>query len=107
MKRAPIKKVNAKRKASAWLLAYGSKARCSWMKGLGCLVCHAGPVEIAHVRSRGAGGGFADTVPLCRTHHVCQHSVGVVTFERLHRANLRLAAAQYESLWMSLHGEAE
>ena len=43
-----------------------------------CCVCNRTPTDMAHIRSRGAGGGDKpeDTMQLCRLHHNAQHSLG-------------------------------
>ena len=43
-----------------------------------CIACDWTPSEVAHIRSRGAGGknGESDCIPLCREHHVTQHAYG-------------------------------
>lgn len=70
---------------------------CAWIRTLGCCAAQpyslslyvrgatlkpcAGPVECAHVKSRGAGGDDrGNTLPLCRRHHRQQHDIGLVTF---------------------------
>lgn len=57
--------------------------RVRWMP---CVVClkfgtrHR--AEVAHVKSRGAGGGIAgNVVPLCRFHHIAQHQQGIQSFQ--------------------------
>lgn len=39
-------------------------------------------IDAAHLRSRGAGGDATHLVPLCRRHHMLQHSLGIATFFR-------------------------
>ncbi len=48
-----------------------------------CTIC-AKPAERAHIKSRGAGAGWEDWewVYLCRSHHVEQHKIGIITFIR-------------------------
>lgn len=47
------------------------------IRGLPCSVCKKPPPsDPAHVRSRGAGGGSDDLIPLCRIHHRLQHDKG-------------------------------
>lgn len=49
------------------------------VRGLACVACdYAGPVDPAHVLSRGAGGGDEDfnVMPLCRLCHRLQHHYG-------------------------------
>jgi hypothetical protein len=86
---------------------------------LPCLVsgCERGPIDAAHVRSRGAGGQawliregaeVGNIVPLCRCHHTGgggvlrpQHNVGVKAFEREHQLVVQLpgqAAQQVDTM---------
>ena len=92
MKRTPMKRTNRKRKAAAFSKAFGDIDRVAFVRGLGCLIC-GDPAEAAHVRSRAAGGGPDDLVPLCRVHHRSQHSLGIRTFEFRHGLDLTAAAA--------------
>jgi hypothetical protein len=48
------------------------------MKREGCLACGAIPVEICHIRSRGAGGPDEawNVIPMCVRHHRAQHALG-------------------------------
>lgn len=85
--------------------AYGSEERVRWMKMLPCLVCRKCPTEVAHVKSRGAGGTAADTVPLCggpNGHHAQQHRVGIETFQRIHGLDLQEEARKVEEAWNGL-----
>lgn len=58
-----------------------SKKWTDLTKSLACLVqgrmCF-GPVDPAHIRSRGSGGPDEEfnLVPLCRRHHSIQHKIG-------------------------------
>ena len=61
-----------------------------------------GPVECAHVKSRGAGGtDRGNCLPLCASHHRYQHAIGARSFEKVFRLDLAAVAAaldvQYES----------
>jgi 5-methylcytosine-specific restriction endonuclease McrA len=49
-----------------------------------CLVCSSKNVDVAHVRTRGAGGPDEEfnLMPLCREHHTEQHKIGIITFMR-------------------------
>ena len=112
MKRSPlrrktrIKARNAKRGGSRFPKRR-DPAYCAWIRTLPCLLCDnlavldwidagkpcGGPVECAHVRSRGAGGpDVANTVPLCRKHHRQQHDIGIRSFERIYGISLELKA---------------
>ena len=95
----PIKPVNRKRKQKRSDEAFGSQERRDWMHTFGCVVCHHKPIEIAHVKSRGAGGTADDTVPLCREHHTEQHAVGIVTFQERYDIDLTEKARMYAAWW--------
>lgn len=51
-----------------------------------------GPVVDAHVKSRGAGGGRFDVVPLCQGHHDEQHACGIRSFAERYGLDLRAEA---------------
>jgi hypothetical protein len=62
----------------------------------------SGPVEAAHVQSRGAGGGDrGNLVPLCSGHHrekkFAQHHIGWPAFEQLHELDARAIAERLET----------
>lgn len=51
-------------------------------------------IEAAHVRSRGAGGGDDQVVPLCSRHHAEAHRIGHKSFAKRHGLDLaRMAKA--------------
>jgi hypothetical protein len=99
MKRTAINPINRKRRAERHEAAYGDDSRIQWMHTFGCCVCGARPIEIAHVKSRGAGGTADDTVVMCARHHSEQHQVGVLTFQARHEIDLTAKAAHYARLW--------
>ncbi len=79
-----------------------------WIRTLPCavgvsLLCD-GPIEAAHVRSRGAGGAdIGNVIPLCSEHHRAQHGSGIQSFAQFYYGSLdelkRVAASygeQYE-----------
>jgi hypothetical protein len=46
-------------------------------------------VDVAHVKTRGAGGGDRNNViPLCRLHHARQHRIGIRSFAIEHGLDL-------------------
>lgn len=47
-----------------------------------CLVCGHPEVDRAHIKTKGSGGDEdpSNMMQLCRTHHVEQHKIGIVTF---------------------------
>jgi len=84
---------------------FGSLERVEFIQSLPCIVCGRGPVEAAHAKSRGAGGGPDDLLPLCGGpdgHHAEQHRIGVRTFEKRHGVNLKASAAVHARLWARL-----
>lgn len=84
------------------------KSYLSWIGGLPCGApkgSHHGPVDAAHVKSRGAGGAdFGNLIPLCRWHHARQHEVGIQTFAELHWGSVdelrRIAAEVYPAQYL-------
>lgn len=65
--------------------------------GRGTAHCCMGPIEGAHVRSRGAGGDDAgNIVSLCRYAHMQQHTWGTLTFQEHWGVDLK---AEAERLW--------
>ncbi len=107
-KRSPIKKTNAKRKASEFARCYGSKDRVEFVRSLRCIVCavFGGPwvySDNAHTENGGAGrkGPFTSIIPLCRRHHqgYDQHvyplSVGAL------RDSLNVVAGEVEKEWQA------
>lgn len=69
-----------------------------WLHGWPCCVssCRFWPVHAHHVRSKGAGGGDDQCVPLCAFHHVvgpkAVHKIGVKTFQSLFQVSLECEA---------------
>jgi len=107
----PPKPRNAKRKASEFTRAYGSKARVAWVKAQPCLVgpngkC-AGDIENHHVKT-GGGSRRSDArfiVPICQYHHQQLHIIGRRTFEIFYNVHLETAAAQCELDWQKVSTE--
>src|SRR5690606_16250619 len=92
---------NRKRKAKRREEAFGPAGFVEWVHSLGCSVpeCQGGPIEVAHARSRGAGGNWTDTLPLCKRHHDMQHKQGIRTFERHVGFDLAAVAALVHDRW--------
>jgi hypothetical protein len=122
VKRSPMKrgkainKVNRARAAKRKARAFGDKA--SWIRAMSCVVRQraldiafdgwtdpegmilcGGPIEVAHAKSRGAGGTSAHAVALCKRHHAQQHNVGIQTFERRYSIDLLGIARSLEKRW--------
>ena len=78
-----------------------------WIRSLPCLLC-GGTAEVAHVRSRGAGGDdIGNTVPLCHAHHRQQHQVGIKSFQLQWGVDLQAHANWYADQWGDCGGTTE
>lgn len=78
------------------------KAYMAWIHTQPCVLSKAedhecrGPLEAAHVKSRGAGGDDRrNVVPLCQRAHRQQHTWGIRTFELFWLVDLKS-----EALWL-------
>ena len=59
-----------------------SQANLDLMRSYACHVCGVTPVDVHHVRTKGAGGGddLNNLISLCRVCHTKVHQMGVKTF---------------------------
>ena len=102
--RERVKAVNAARGGHRFPKLVVESLR-EFIRGLPCIlatteVCR-GPIEAAHVRSRGAGGSdFDNLVSLCGWHHQEQHRIGVRSFEYRYRVRLRPLARKLTGAWL-------
>lgn len=100
--KAPLKKVNRKRLKVRRELQFGTEAFREWCSSLPC-VCDAstcgGPVQLAHVRTRAAGGTWQDILPICQNHHIEQHLVGIQSFAERYSLNLKQCLQALHRLW--------
>ena len=78
-------------------------AHLAWVRSHGCCVpgCKATTrIQAAHVR-RDSGGGISlkpnddQTISLCDTHHLQQHSIGERRFEMLYEIDMKQLAAEF------------
>jgi len=74
-----------------------------WLRAQRCLVetfeCY-GPIVVAHVRARGAGGvDVGNCVPLCDYHHFRQHMTGIKSWALHHGVDLKAKALEYAARW--------
>jgi len=92
---ADIEISSKKTKRSDFKRRFGSVARVDLINGLACVICSVIPSQNAHVRSRGAGGGWADIIPLCQEHHLEQHTLGNKSFQKKYSVDLTLIAKEY------------
>lgn len=86
-RKAPMAGVNRRRRRERFRRAYHSVAFVMFLRWNGCAVpgCELGEIHVHHLKSRGAGGTWEDTVPLCGFHHRLWHQVGPQAFCRLVR----------------------
>lgn len=94
----PIRAINPERAKKREARSFGAKA--GWLRSLACMSCLAAPPnDCAHVRSRGAGGTSAETVPLCRRCHSLVHAVGWERATGETRDRWLIIAANLEAEW--------
>ena len=75
-----------------------------WVRTLWCVVPveheFRPVIEIAHVRSRGAGGNdFGNVVDLCSHHHREQHQIGIRSFEAKYNIDMAQEAQRLATEW--------
>lgn len=82
------------------LRIYGPPAYREFLSDLGCIICRATPIVIAHVKTGGVGrkADYTHTVPLCHTHHEEQHR-GTKSFEARYGVSLSAWAAHIQQAW--------
>lgn len=99
-------KRNPARLARTRAVQYGPAGYGDWLRSLACVVtgCRDERIECAHVRSRGAGGDWTSTVPMCRTHHSSLHALGTLTFQRRHGLDLSDLASVHQLRWRAFAG---
>lgn len=58
------------------------------MRTPGCIICGSNRVDKAHIKTKGSGGPNEswNIMILCRTHHIEQHKVGIITFFNKHHS---------------------
>lgn len=80
---------------------YGPPAYRDFLNAIGCEICGATPIEIAHVRTGGMGrkADWTATIPLCPTHHREQHQIGTKSFQARYGVSLTDRAAQIQQAW--------
>jgi hypothetical protein len=74
-----------------------------WLRTFGCITPRqscSGPIDLHHVKSRGAGGkDKANLVPLCHAHHMEGHTRGWVTFQNRYEVDLQRIAVNIWSAY--------
>lgn len=107
--KAPPKKVNKARKAKEFTRSYGSRERVRWIKAQPCCVPKCQfllPSQNVHIVGGGAGRKASATliVAMCPLHHASLHSMGALSFQRVHKIQLILIANDLEKLWRRVSG---
>lgn len=103
-----VNPVNRERRAKLREKQFGRHA--DFIRSLACVAQGSyckGRIEVAHVKSRGAGGTAKDTVPMCWAHHKLQHWLGRDTFERMQGLDLAAIAAELWQRSPESRGERE
>lgn len=105
-RKTAIAKRNPARLARTRAVQYGPAGYGDWLRSLACVVtgCTDDRIECAHVKSRGAGGDWTSTVPMCRTHHSSLHALGTLTFQRRHGLDLSDLASVHQLRWRAFAG---
>lgn len=114
--RTPVKKINRERGGQRFPKNAIPELR-EWIRQQPCVLAVAregsphvvypcrGPVEVAHVKSRGAGGkDFDGTVALCQEHHREQHRIGIRSFEFKHQVRLAALAKATTAAFLKWKG---
>lgn len=100
-----ISQRNRGRHARNWTRQYHSFERVLWVKSQRCATCQnrgGSPIHNSHVRSRGAGGGYADIIPQCSHCHAELHRLGLQSFARIFGFTVQVLheiAAEIEAAW--------
>jgi hypothetical protein len=103
-RKTAVNPVNRARKKKRHARDFGGKA--GWIRTLPCVVSgQRVGIQVAHVKSRGAGGDAKWTVPLRWDLHQEQHTVGILTFQERHRVDLMAEAIRLERMWQLRQGE--
>lgn len=106
--RRPLPRVNDERQSRRLVEQFGGEERLRWIHRQPCATCYARPPsDAAHVKTRAAGGGPDDMIPLCRKCHRRQHDLGVKTFAARHGVDLRKLATRYAEAWAAEHDRQE
>ena len=75
-----------------------SKKNLALVRAMDCFICGTRPVDVDHIKSRGAGGG--DDLPnlqaLCRSHHVERHTIGIKQFLKRYYFTISQSRSKYD-----------
>jgi hypothetical protein len=101
MKTTPERK--RERKKELFARTFHSQERVEWIRSLPCaLTGIRGESHNAHMKSRGAGGGYEDIVPLSFRAHRDYDELGEEDFAARYGTSkdcVRERAADYQQLW--------
>lgn len=91
-----------------------NRAWLDWIKTLQCLVGFSltktdclGPVDPAHLKTRGSFGSDHTAVPLCRKHHGEQEGHADIWFQETYGINLWQELSQLLLLYISTDGKPD
>ena len=111
LKRASLQlKPDPERAQERFARHFGPEGYRAWLLTHSCAACGNSATDQAHVRSRGAGGTWTDTVPMCRSCHVLQHTKGwrpLWEATGRSRDDLAAAAKAFAAQWASHRQRAE
>ena len=104
-----MKRANAKRKAERFRKTFGPEGFSDFVRSLPCIVCgKRGRIAVHHDPTRGAGGRWVDTSPLCKSDgeysegcHERRHRVGVETFWAEAGMDYAEAARLTQTKWLA------
>ena len=108
-RKTPLRKVNKKRKAERFRKTFGPAGYADFVRSLPCIACgmRGGRIAVHHDPTRGAGGRWVDTSPLCKSTdygegcHERRHRLGVETFWREVGMTFGDAARLTQSKWLA------
>ena len=90
------KSVRRRRRRAAGRYKRQFGAHASFLRSLSCCCCgDRRNLHVHHVKTRGAGGTWRDTVPLCPSCHAFAHQHGNQALELLWEVDLAADAAMY------------
>lgn len=99
----PVKGAKAKKEA-LWSRNFRSVEFVLFVKGLKCVGCgeHSINIQVHHDPTRGSGGTWEDTSPLCMECHSRRHSKGVLTFWAEVGKSYQQSNAETHAKWLGV-----
>lgn len=99
----PSAKARAKlRRRERWRRTFGPEGFVEWLKSQPCERCGAaGPNEVHHEPTRGAGGTWIDTTAACTACHRRRHRIGVKAYWKEVGKDYGEAARRVQGRWLA------